>query len=374
MKRKKLIIILISIIIIISLIVISFLLLNKNQLVLKKDTFIFELGDEVPFTSSYYLNNPKEIKDIDKYKLNIENKDKFSIVDDKLLSKDAELLEVGTYKLSMKYKNKELQFQIKVEDTKKPEFKTVPEKITLEQNSKDVDLTKFFEAEDLSKVEITIDGDYDLSKIGTYELEVIATDQYENKTSKNFTLEIIDLESAKEEGKVSKTIDGTIYKSDAMIEYENAKNNPAPSSSNNNTSTSKQNNNTTNNNKSNQSSNNASQQSSEGYRRDIANTYASQINAYRRQNGKAELPITTEAQNEADMRAKQIITNYSHNASYGFGENIGYGTAGGNFFEAWKNSPTHRATMLREQNTAMAVSVYEKNGTWYAVASFRMNY
>ena len=374
MKRKKLIIILISIIIIISLIVISFLLLNKNQLVLKKDTFIFELGDEVPFTSSYYLKNPKEIKDIDKYKLNIENKDKFSIVDDKLLSKDAELLEVGTYKLSMKYKNKELQFQIKVEDTKKPEFKTVPEKITLEQNSKDVDLTKFFEAEDLSKVEITIYGDYDLSKIGTYKLEVIATDQYKNKVSKNFTLEIIDLESAKEEGKVSKTIDGTIYKSDAMIEYENAKNNPAPSSSNNNTSTSKQNNNTTNNNKSNQSSNNASQQSSEGYRRDIANTYASQINAYRRQNGKAELPITTEAQNEADMRAKQITTNYSHNASYGFGENIGYGTAGGNFFEAWKNSPTHRATMLREQNTAMAVSVYEKNGTWYAVASFRMNY
>lgn len=341
---------------------------------MKKDTFIFELGDEVPFTSSYYLKNPKQIKDIDKYKLNIEDKDKFSIVDNKLLSKDAELLEVGTYKLSMKYKDKELQFQIKVEDTKKPEFKTVPEKITLEQNSKDVDLKKFFEAEDLSKVEITIDGDYDLSQIGNYELEVIATDQYKNKTSKNFILEIIDLESAKVDGKVSKTVDGIIYKSDAMIEYENAKNNPAPSSNNNSTSTSKKNNNTTNNNKSNQSSTNTSQQSSEGYRRDIANTYASQINAYRRQNGKAELPITTEAQTEADMRVKQIITNYSHNASYGFGENIGYGTAGGNFFEAWKSSPTHRETMLRNENTAMAVSVYEKNGTWYAVASFRMNY
>ena len=74
------------------------------------------------------------------------------------------------------------------------------------------------------------------------------------------------------------------------------------------------------------------------------------------------------------MRAKQIVSNYSHNASYGFGENIGYGTAGGNFFEAWKNSPTHRETMLRNENTAMAVSVYEKNGMWYAVASFRMNY
>ena len=126
MKRKKLIIILISIIIIISVTVISFLLLNKNQLVLKKDTFVFEFGDQVPFTSSYYLKNPEEIKDIDEYKLNIDDKDKFSIVDNKLLSKGAELLEVGTYKLSMKYKDKEIQFQIKVEDTKKPEFKTVP--------------------------------------------------------------------------------------------------------------------------------------------------------------------------------------------------------------------------------------------------------
>ena len=107
MKRKKLIIILISIIIIISLIVISFLLLNKNQLVLKKDTFVFEFGDQVPFTSSYYLKNPEEIRDIDEYKLNIEDKNKFSIVDDKLLSKDAELLEVGSYKLSMKYKEQE---------------------------------------------------------------------------------------------------------------------------------------------------------------------------------------------------------------------------------------------------------------------------
>lgn len=374
MNRKKLIIIIISLILIISIIIITFLLLNKNYLILKQDTFVFELGDEVPFTSSYYLQNSKEIKNIDEYKLNIKDKDKISIVDDKLLSKDAELLEVGTYKLSIKYKDKEIKFQIKVEDTKKPEFKTVPEKITLEQNSKDVDLTKFFEAEDLSKVEITIDGDYDLSKTGNYELKVNAIDQYDNKNTKNFSLEVIDLESAKADGKVSKTVDGIIYKSDAMIEYENAKNSSASSSNNNSTSTSKKNNNTTNNNKSNQSSNNTSHQSSEGYRRDIANTYASQINSYRKQNGLSELPITSEAQAEADMRAKQIVSNYSHNASYGFGENIGYGTAGGNFFEAWKNSPTHRATMLREQNTAMAVSVYEKNGTWYAVASFRMNY
>jgi len=370
MKKKKIIIgILIAVILILS--VIIFIILSKPKIELKHENYVFEFGESVSAVPSYYLKNGNKTNDLNNYKLILNNK--LEIKDKKILSKDEKYLMVGKYDLSIKYKKETKSFSIEVKDTKKPEFKEAPEKITLEQNSKNVDLTKFFDAEDLSEVKLSISGNYDISKLGNYELKVIATDKYDNKREIKFTLEVIDLESAKEEGKVSKTIDGTIYKSDAMIDYENAKNNPDPSSSNN-TSTSKNNNNTTSNNKSNQSSNNTYQQSSEGYRRDIASTYASQINAYRRQNGLSELPITAEAQAEADMRAKQIVSNYSHNASYGFGENIGYGTAGGNFFEAWKNSPTHRATMLREQNTAMAVSVYEKNGVWYAVASFRMNY
>lgn len=371
MKKKKIIIgILIAVILILS--VIIFIILNKPKIELKHENYVFEFGESVSADPSYYLKNGNKTKNLDDYKLILNNK--LEIKDKKILSKDEKYLMVGKYDLSIKYKKGIKSFSIEVKDTKKPEFKEAPEKITLEQNSKNVDLTKFFDAEDLSEVKLSINGDYDISKTGNYELKIVATDKYDNKREKQFTLEVIDLESSKEGGKISKTIDGTIYKSDAMIEYENAKNNPTPSSNNNSTSTSKKNNNTTKNNKSNQSSNNTSQQSSEGYRRDIANTYASQINTYRRQNGLSELPITAEAQAEADMRARQIVSNYSHNASYGFGENIGYGTAGGNFFEAWKNSPTHRATMLREQNTAMAVSVYEKNGTWYAVASFRMNY
>ena len=87
------------------------------------------------------------------------------------------------------------------------------------------------------------------------------------------------------------------------------------------------------------------------------------------------LPNTSETQSEADRRSKEISINYSHDgAGYGFGENIGYGRIGSDFITAWKNSPSHNATMLREQNVAMAVSVYEVNGMWYAVTSFKMNY
>lgn len=371
MNKKKIIIgILIAVVLIFSIIIA--IILSKPKIELKHDNYVFEFGESVSADPSKYIKNGNNIKDINNYKIILNNK--LEIKDKKILSKDQKYLMIGKYNISIKYKKEIKSFSIEVKDTKKPEFKIAPEEITLEQNSKNVDLTKFFEVEDLSKVKLSIDGNYDISKLGNYDLKAIATDEYKNKSEKKFTLKVIDFESSKQEGRVSQTIDGTIYKSEAMIEYENNKNNPAPSSSNNqSTSQNTRKDNTINYNKNSQSSSNT-QQTSEGYRRDISNKYASQINAYRRQNGLSELPITTEAQTEADMRAKQLVSNYSHNASYGFGENIGKGTAGGNFFEAWKNSPTHRATMLREQNTAMAVSVYEKDGMWYAVTSFRMNY
>ena len=115
-------------------------------------------------------------------------------------------------------------------------------------------------------------------------------------------------------------------------------------------------------------------QSSEGYNREAANQVLQKINDYRVSQGRNALPVTDQAQAEADMRAKQIITNFTHNSSYGFGENIGNNVVGYDFFTAWKNSWSHNNAMLREQCTAMAVSIYEKDGMWYAVVSFKMNY
>ncbi len=111
------------------------------------------------------------------------------------------------------------------------------------------------------------------------------------------------------------------------------------------------------------------------YRTDISSTYFAQINAWRQQNGLEPLPHTAEVQAEADRRAMELVSNYGHDASSGFDENIGYGGAGFNFFEAWKASPNHNGTMLEARMyVAMAVSVVEYNGMWYAVTSFTMYY
>ena len=68
----------------------------------------------------------------------------------------------------------------------------------------------------------------------------------------------------------------------------------------------------------------------------------------------------------------ELVSNYGHAAGIKFSENIGHGTAGQNFFEAWKASPGHNGAMLEESAfVAMAVSVVEYNGRWYAVTSFR---
>ncbi len=145
-------------------------------------------------------------------------------------------------------------------------------------------------------------------------------------------------------------------------------------SKNNNTSNNK--NNTLNSNNNNNSSNqNKKPVSSDGYKKSVADSYITQINNYRKENGLLELPVTSEAQAEADRRAKELVSNYSHDgAGYGFGEIIGNGGVNSDFITAWKNSPSHNASMLREQNVAMAASVYEYNNHWYAVVSFRMNY
>ena len=99
------------------------------------------------------------------------------------------------------------------------------------------------------------------------------------------------------------------------------------------------------------------------------------INEYRKNNNLSILPVTSEAQNEADRRAKEIVSNPTHEgSSYGFGENIGGGGIGTDFFTLWKESFSHNNAMLREQNTAIAVSIYQYNNQWYAVTVFRMNY
>lgn len=328
MKNKKKTIIIISFITIIFLVGLILIFHKEEKIELKQESFIFEYGDDIINDVSYYLKDADSTKNIKDYKL-INSLEKNS---------ETGLIEPDEYTLTIKYKKQEETFKVIIKDTKAPIFTKYEDKISLIQDSEDIDLTKYFIAEDLSDVILSVEGSFDISKVGEYNLKMIATDKSGNKTKKDFIVEV------KEKEKTPST----------------------PPVSNNNKNTSNTN-----------PSGNSKDVPKivERYRKDISDSYVRQINEYRKSKGLDELPVTTEAQTEADRRAKEIVDNYSHDGSgYGFGENIGDGSIGSDFFTAWKNSPTHNATMLREQNRAIAVSVYEANNKWYAVAVFRMNY
>lgn len=328
MKDKKKTIIIISLITIIFLVGLILIFHKEEKIELKQESFIFEYGDDIINDVSYYLKDADSTKNIKDYKL-INNLKK---------NNETGLIEPDEYILTIKYKKQEETFKVIIKDTKAPIFTKYEDKISLIQDSEDVDLTKYFIAEDLSDVILSVEGSFDISRVGEYNLKIVATDKSDNKTIRDFIVEV------KEKEKTPST----------------------PSVSNNNKNTSNTN-----------PSGNSKDVPKivERYRKDISDSYVRQINEYRKSKGLDELPVTTEAQTEADRRAKEIVDNYSHDGSgYGFGENIGDGSIGSDFFTAWKNSPTHNATMLREQNRAIAVSVYEANNKWYAVAVFRMNY
>lgn len=370
MKKFKIFLIVFAIILIFS-IGGSILFINKDKIILKSNVFTFEYGEKICSNVKCYL---KDEKNIDNYTLDIGN---LKIKENGLVSQNLEQLNVGEYDLIINYKQQSKKIKIKVLDTTPPEFVKITDKIVLEQNSIDVDLSTYFSISDLSDCDIKYDATYDITKLGEYNVKIIAVDKYDNKNTKEVIVEIVDLESAKKDGIITKNLDGKVYKSAAMLEYEKNKDKeqskntsvskPSDSSDNKNQSS----------NKSTNSNNNVNtpQSVSPRYRKDISDSYVAQINAYRSSQGLSVLPVTSEAQAEADRRAKEIVTNPSHEgSSYGFGENIGGGAIGTDFFKLWMNSHAHYNAIIREQNVAIASSVYEIDGMWYAVVVFRMNY
>ena len=346
----------------------------SNTLKLKDSNFIFEFGEEVPFNVEYYLSKSNEnIKTNSKIKF----KNEYLVNTDNgiIKSDDSNYLNIGEYELYIEYKGKKYYFNIEVKDTTKPEFKNFKKEIILEQNSVDVDLSKFYEATDLSNTTIVVESDLDISKIGEYKAIVRATDYFDNYIEQESIIKVISHDEINNQ-KPTENIENVVYKSQKTIDEEKQAKEESlkkeVTSKNENKNT---NNNTTNKNNSNTNQSNTSSVASATYRKDISDNIVIKINNYRKANGLPELPVTSDAQAVADRRAKEIVSNPSHDGSvYGYGENIGGGGIGTDFFELWKNSFAHNNTLLREQNTSIAVSIYQVNNQWFAVAVFKLDY
>ena len=116
----------------------------------------------------------------------------------KMVSND---IEIDTSKLGTKNINIEIlynnllydyTFDIDIVDTISPNIEYKEEITTYIGN--EIDLLKNVKANDNSNEEInvTIEGNYDFNKLGTYKLNYIAIDSSNNKTSKEFTLKVLE--------------------------------------------------------------------------------------------------------------------------------------------------------------------------------------
>ena len=257
---------------------------------------------------------------------------------------------------------KEFTEQVEIKDTKNPVIKLKKETLEITEGDEfdpasniesvkdpsDGDIKKSDDKE-LTKDGYIIKSDVNAKKAGSYTVKVTAYDVNGNKAEQSYKVTV------KEKPKEPDTPVNTPTNNNQSNTGGNQSSNGGGSS--------------TNGGNGNASGGNTAQEKPH-YRTDISNTYFSQINAWRKQNGLEPLPHTAEAQKQAERRAMELISNYAHDTSM-WGENIGMGSVGYNFFEAWKASPGHNAAMLEDSMyDGMAVSVVEYRGQWYAVTVF----
>jgi D-alanyl-D-alanine carboxypeptidase len=169
MKKKLLLIILLVLIICI---VLGLLFYKKSIKLEYKDSISINIGDKIPSIKDY-TDNKKVSK--------IKWKD--------LIIEDNTCFYSGTYTGTFTYRKDEYKVLLKVIDDEEPTIEI--EDITTDYG-KEVDIKSKVKTKDNSKDEITIsiEGDYNFKKTGTYKLKVIAKDKSNNTSSKEFKLTV----------------------------------------------------------------------------------------------------------------------------------------------------------------------------------------
>ena len=111
------------------------------------------------------------------------------------------------------------------------------------------------------------------------------------------------------------------------------------------------------------------------------------VNTERAKNGLGALTMNTGASKAAQVRATEIVKQFSHTRPNGqdpftalkefgvsysaAGENIAYGySTAQSVMNAWMNSPGHRANILNGRFTQIGIGVYQSNGVYYWTQEF----
>lgn len=162
---------------------------QEEHLVLENDTIQVELG------SDSYLN----IEDFVGDKMTDKAQEKVVLSAKLSENKDGKVLP-GTYEVLLKYKPLLSKEEVErgyliIADTKSPKFETEYETLYVEQNAKNVDLRKYFKVKDESTYTLIINAEsIDMTQCGTYSVEIIARDKYNNESKTTVNIKVVSAE------------------------------------------------------------------------------------------------------------------------------------------------------------------------------------
>lgn len=218
MKKKKFIILITILLFIIVLSIIVFLNIYNKDLVYKNN-LIVNIGDELPTIDKYI--DTEEQKRLNSNKIEWED----------VPTEDGKLYNAGKYTGYIKFKDKKVKVTLEVIDDEAPLLEGV-EDITIYVNT-EVNLLSNIKTNDNShdKIDVKINGEYNISKVGEYQLSYVAADKSGNEVTKEFKLIIKEKELPKPStpvgenvviGKTSKgytikRINGAYYVNDILI-------------------------------------------------------------------------------------------------------------------------------------------------------------
>ena len=203
--KKKRIIIGISILVFLIILVFTYKVCTKIKV---KKLVTIEVGSKLPKLSKYVVKNYNKVK-------------KKNITWKKIKLKDNRIYYTGEYIGSFKYKKKTYNVKLRVIDKKKPKIDGI---VDIEVYVGDeVDFYKDVKITDnsLDKIKKTIEGDYDLSKVGTYDLKYVISDKSGNTLKKKFKLIVKEvpkkIEKKASSNNKGEVIDGVTYINGILI-------------------------------------------------------------------------------------------------------------------------------------------------------------
>ena len=114
-----------------------------------------------------------------------------------LNNKELELESIGkfSYSIELEIDDNKYKYDVnyEVKDVTNPIFISAPQTKTIEKNQAYIPCDSISFADDYdSSPDCNIEGEYDLTKIGTYNLKFVITDESGNENKKNFTLKVVD--------------------------------------------------------------------------------------------------------------------------------------------------------------------------------------